>query len=41
VQAVEHHDALVLDPRRRLGRLGGKARGACEEIVDNKCGIFG
>jgi len=30
--------SLVLDPG---GRLGGKAGSACEEFVDNKCGILG
>jgi len=32
--------SLVLDPRGRLGGLGGKAGSACEEFEDNKDGVF-
>jgi len=32
--------SLVLDPRGRLGGLGGKVGSACEEFEDNEDGVF-
>jgi len=33
--------SLVLDPRGRLGGLGGKVRSDCEESEDNEGDILG
>jgi len=33
--------SLILDPRGRLGGLGGKVGSACEEFEDNEDGMLG
>jgi len=41
LSAASGRFSLVLDPRGRIGGLGGKVGSACEEFEDTDIGILG